>query len=198
MDIINSQIWNKMKTQADLKQLLKKGHISDEMELERAYILDRKLRLSLKENPLLAEDRKNLRRIIKEYEKINWGKTSVISDERIIESDSAESLAEQERLFLAKRKELIKRKISQLGLTQQDLGKLLGHSKSYISELMNGINPFGIKDLIIIHRLFHIELEHLIPTIISQKEKLKIEESIEKMKNPKLKLAKDDLLLKIA
>ena len=89
-----------MKTQIDLKQILKKGHISDEIGLERAMILDRKLRLLVKDNPELADERKHLRAFIKEYENKHWSKDSIISDEKIQESDFAELIAEQERRFL--------------------------------------------------------------------------------------------------
>lgn len=183
-----------MKTQSYLK-ILQKGSISNELELEKALIIERKLRLLVKENPELAESRNKLREIIKEYEKSNWSADSIISDKKIQESDAAELIAEQERKFLANRKEIIKVKLTELGINQQDLGLILGHSKSYISELINGINPFNLKDLIIIHKLFNIKLELLIPTTIPQKESEKIKSSILKINKPKLKLGKDDLVL---
>jgi transcriptional regulator with XRE-family HTH domain len=185
-----------MKTQIDLKQLLKKGHISDEIGLERAMILDRKLRLLVKENPELVIERNQLRAIIKDYENKNWSNDSLISEEKIQESDFAERIAEQEWQFLEHRKKVIKDKITEQGINQQDLGILLGHSKSYISELMNGISPFNNRDLIIIHHLFRIKLEDLIPTIIPQKDRNKIKASLLKINKPSLKLAKEDLLLK--
>lgn len=183
-----------MKTQLDLKDILKRGKISDELDLERALILDRKLRLMVKEHPELADERKQLRQIIKNYENSNWSNSSEITDQQIKESEIAEFIVEQERIFLEKRKELIKERIAKYNLSQQDLGKILGHSKSYMSELMNGVNPFSIRDLIIIHRLFHIKLEFLIPTIISQKDRDKLKESISKLNKPKLKLEKEDLI----
>ena len=73
------------------------------------------------------------------------------------------------------------------------MGIILGHSKSYMSELMNGISPFNNRDLIIIHRLFHIKLENLILTIIPQKDRSKIKASILKINKPSLKLTKVDL-----
>lgn len=182
-----------MKTQIDLKGILKKGEILNEIDLERAMLLDRKLRLLVKENPALLQERKQLRAIIKEYENRHWSKDAVISDEKLQESDIAEVIVEQERRFLENRKNLIKGKISELGINQQELGILLGHSKSYISELMNGISPSSNRDLIIIHRLFKIKLEYLIPTIISQKDRSKIKMSILKINKPNLKLAKIDL-----
>jgi len=183
-----------MKTQSYLK-ILQKGSISSELELEKALIIERKLRLLAKENPELAESRSQLRAIIKEYEQSNWGADSVISNKKVQESDIAELIAEQERAFLANRKKIIKAKLTQQGINQQDLGIILGHSKSYISELMNGINPFTLKDLIIIHKLFNIKLEDLIPTTIPQKETEKIKSSILKINKPKLKLGKQDLFL---
>jgi len=183
-----------MKTQSYLKTL-QKGSISNELELEQALIIERKLRLLAKENPELAEIRTQFRAIIREYEKSNWSADSIVSDKKIQESDTAELIAEQERKFLAKRKEIIKAKLTELGINQQDLGLILGHSKSYISELINGINPFNLKDLIVIHKLFNIKLEDLIPTIIPQKETEKIKSSILKINKPKLKLGKEDLVL---
>jgi transcriptional regulator with XRE-family HTH domain len=183
-----------MKTQSLLK-ILQKGSISNELELEQALIIERKLRLLAKENPELAESRTQLRAIIKEYEKANWSSDSIISNKKIKESDATELIAEEEREFLANRKEIIKAKLTELGINQQDLGLILGHSKSYISELINGINPFTLKDLIIIHKLFGIKLEDLIPTIIPQKESEKIKSSILKINKPKLKLGKEDLVL---
>jgi transcriptional regulator with XRE-family HTH domain len=183
-----------MKTQSYLK-ILQKGSISSELELEKALIIERKLRLMIKDNPELSESRNQLRSIIKDYESLNWSKNAIISDEKIEESDVAEFIAEKERIFLAARKEIIKSKLSELGINQQDLGIILGHSKSYISELINGINPFHLKDLIIIHNLFNIKLEFLIPTTIPQKESRRIKSSILKINKPKLKLAKEALML---
>lgn len=181
-----------MKTDS-YKKIIQKGFISDELELEKALIIERKLRLLSAENAEFKEARAELRQIIKDYEKKHWNTDSEISDEKIKESDNAEFIAEQERKFLLKRKEIIKEKLVDFGLTQQDLGALLGHNKTYMSELMNGINPFSLKDLIIIHRLFKIKLENLIPTTIPQKERGRIKLSIQKINKPKLKLNKKDI-----
>ncbi len=180
-----------MKTQIDLRNILKSGKLVNELELERALILDRKLCLLIEQHPGLAEDRKRLRLIIKSYEKTHWSKSSTVTENQVKESNDAEFIAEQERKFLEARKEIIQKSLLKYHLTQQDLGKLLGHGKSYISELMNGISPFSNRDLVILHRLFHIKLEYLIPTIISQKDKEKINENINKLNNPKLKLERE-------
>ncbi|MEO7176322.1 MAG: transcriptional regulator [Saprospiraceae bacterium] len=156
--------------------------------------MDRKLRLLLEDNPEMIESRSRLRAIIKAYEKLHWSKESDVDEIRIKENDIAESIAEQERIFLEARKNIIKQNLSQFKMTQQDLGLLLGHGKTYMSELMNGISPFGMRDLIVVHRLFQIELENLIPTIISQKDRIRIKASIDRLNNPMIKLEKEDLL----
>ena len=176
-------------------KMIQKGTISSELELEQALIMERKLRLLAKQNPELAEIRKQLRAIIKTYENLIWNKDAIVSDEKMTESDLAESNAENERLFFAKRKKIIKAKLKDHDLTQQDLGTILGHRKSYISELMNGINPFTLKDLIVIHKLFNIKLENLIPTTIPEKERLRIKTSVSKINKPNLKIKNDELHL---
>lgn len=175
-------------------KLIQKGSISNELELEQASIMERKLRLMSKKKPELSESRNKLRTLIKAYENLVWNKNANISEEKIEESDLAENSAEKERLFLLKRKKAIKSKLKEYCLNQQDLGLILGHSKSYISELINGINPFTLKDLIIIHKLFNIKLENLIPTTIPEKESTRIKQSVLKMNKPNLKIKKDELL----
>ena len=183
-----------MKEQVDLKGILKAGKLTNELDLERALILDRKLRLLVKDDPELFNSRKRLRSIIKQYEKANWSKESVIDELKIKESDIGEFIAEQERIFLDNRRNTIKEKLDKLKITQQELGKILGHGKTYMSELMNGVSPFGMRDLIILHRLFGIKLENLIPTIISQKDRVKIMTSLTELNKPELKLEKEILV----
>ncbi|OUL63300.1 hypothetical protein [Flavobacterium sp. AJR] len=86
-----------MKTETYTK-IIQKGSISDELEFEKALILERKLRLLSAEKPEYKEIRTKLRQIIKEYEKNNWSSESEINDERIKESDYAEFIAEQEMI----------------------------------------------------------------------------------------------------
>jgi len=183
-----------MKEQADLKSILKAGKLTNELDLERASILDNKLRLLVKENPELLESRKRLRSIIKQYEKTNWSKESEIDELKIKESDIAEFIADQERIFLEKRKNAIREKLDKLKITQQELGKILGHGKTYMSELMNGVSPFSMRDLIILHRLFRIKLENLIPTIISERDRVRIKTSLTELNKPGIKLGKEDLV----
>lgn len=185
-----------MKTQFDIEEILELGEIQNELDFERALIADRKLRVLSKENPKYKTLRRKLRDLIEDYESKNWSSASRITDKKLKESDLAEAIAEKERQFIENRKELIKSKLKRLNLTQQDFGKILGHkSKSYMSELMNGINPFSLRDLIIINRLLKIDLTDLVPTFLPQTDRIKIKSSIEKLENPKLKLSQDDFAL---
>lgn len=185
-----------MKTQFDISELIENGKILNELDFERAMIADRKLRVLSKENPKFKSVRKKLRDLIEQYENQNWSADSNISDKKLRESDVAELIAEKERLFIQRRKELIRKKLKNLNLTQQDFGKVLGHkSKSYMSELINGVSPFSLKDLIVINRILKIDLTDLVPTFLPQSDRVKIRTTIKKLDNPKLKLSKDDLVI---
>jgi transcriptional regulator with XRE-family HTH domain len=185
-----------MKTQFDITQLIKTGKIQNDLDFERALIADRKLRVLSKENLKFKSVRKKLRDLIEQYENENWSAESKISDKKLRESDVAELIAEKERLFIQRRKEIIRKKLKNLNLTQQDFGKVLGHqSKSYMSELINGVSPFSLKDLIVINRILKINLTDLVPTFLPQSDRVKIRTTIKKLDNPKLKLSKDDLAI---
>jgi len=185
-----------MKAQFDIQDILKEGQINNELDLERALIADRKLRVLAKEQPEFKEERQQLRTIIQAYENAHWNKDILISDQQLKESDLAEYIAEQERLFVAQRKKMIKTKLKNIGLTQQQLGEILGHtSKSYMSELINGVSPFSLKDLIVINRLFDIDLTDLVPTFLAHEDRLKIKETLQKLSISNLKLKADDFEL---
>lgn len=182
-----------MKAQFDIERLINRGEIKSELDFERALIAERKLRVLSKENPDLVPLREKLRELLEDYENKNWSLVSKADHEKLTQSDTAEIIAEQERLFLNKRKEIIKSKLKALELSQQDLGAILGHnSKSYISELINGIKPFSMKDLIVINRLLKIEFTDLIPAFLTFEDQLKIKTSIEKLANPRIKLSLED------
>ncbi|WP_373495530.1 helix-turn-helix domain-containing protein [Aquiflexum sp.] len=182
-----------MKTQLDISKLLDTEKIQNELDFERALIAERKLRILSKEDPKYKFIRKKLRDLIEDYENKNWSKSSRITSKKIQESDLAEFIAEKERQFIQRRKELIRKKLKNLNLTQENLATILGHnSKSYMSELMNGISPFTLKDLIVINRVFKIELTDLVPTFLNQTERENIIKSFQKLDNPKLKLKKED------
>ena len=61
-----------MNNQSNIKKLLEKGVIKNELEFERALVFDRKLRLMSKEDPELVPFREKLRTLIKAYESKNW------------------------------------------------------------------------------------------------------------------------------
>lgn len=176
-------------------KIIQKGFISSELELEKVAAFETKLRLMARENPDYTIIRNQLRELIKEYEKLNWSTRSDITERQIAESDLAEVIVQREQFFLNERQNIIKKKLKALEMNQQDLGIILGHSKSYMSELINGVNPFSLKDLVVIHNLLDIKLEYLIPTTIPQKESSRIKSSFLKLNRPKLKLEKSKLEL---
>jgi plasmid maintenance system antidote protein VapI len=180
----------KMKEVFKIEDVLNIEELQSEYDLQKASQLDRKLRLEIKNNPRLKQIRKKLRDLIHNYEKKYWSDFENISEEQVDESDNAENAILLEEEFIQKRKRIIKDKLKDFDLNQQELGVLLGHSKSYISELMNGISQFTIKDLVIIHKMFDIDLNNLVPTIIKSETKEKINQTINKMNNPKLDLLK--------
>jgi len=185
-----------MDTQFNINQLIKAGKIRNELELERASLAERKLRIMSDKIPEAKKKRKILRELIYAYEAQNWNDGERISNTQIEESDEAELIVLKESEFLETRKKLIKTKLKRLGLNQQEFGKILGHgSKSYMSELMNGVVPFALKDLIVISKLLKINLSKLILTQIPEEEKEKILETIKKLNKPKLKLDKKEFAL---
>jgi plasmid maintenance system antidote protein VapI len=177
----------------DIKYIEKIENLENEYDLQKASILERKLRLMLKENPDLKPLREKLRDLIKKYEDKEWSDLENISDYKFDESDLAEKLIYSEEQFLKKRRNTIRKKLKEYDMTQQDLGIILEHPKSYMSELMNGVSQFTLKDLVIIHRLFDINLNILIPTYLQSETKDKLRESIRKLNKPGLTLRKKEL-----
>ena len=111
------------------------------------------------------------------------------------EAETAEQIVEIERRFIAQRKEVIRKKLKTFDMNQTDLAILLGHKKSYMSELINGVSQFSMKDLVIIHRVLRIDLAKLIPTYLQNETRERIKQSIEQLNKPKLKLTKKDLIM---
>lgn len=182
-----------MKAQFDIEKVLETGKLINELEYERALIADRKLRVLSKENPKLKTVRKKLRDVIEQYENKYWSKESNVDSNNILESDLAELIAEKERQFIQRRKVLIKEQLKKLGLNQQQLMILLGHkSKTYMSELINGVSPFTLNDLVVINRLLKVDLADLVPTTISQMQRAHIKKSLQMIGANKIKLSADD------
>ena len=183
-------------TLEEIRVILERGAVNNELELQRAMIADRKLRLLAEEDPALKKIRKDLRALMRDFEKVHWSDIDEISDQQMEESDAAEKIAEAEMRFVQQRKELILSKLAALNLKQQDLCNLLDHNKSYISELLNGLRSFSSGDLVIIHRLLKINLEDLVPTIISLETQKRLEQSLASMSSKHIKLNKKTLELR--
>ena len=179
----------------DVRFLIKKGELQNEFDHERALQADRRLRILVKEDPSFKELRKELQELIVRYEKKYWSDESKVTEQQLHKSDLAEKIAEKERRFIHDRREIILSRLNKLDLKQKDLGVLLDHNKSYISELLNGIRSFSLTDLVVIHRLLKIELKDLFPTTIPFETQKKLRESIAKMSPNKVKLKEKDLEL---
>jgi predicted XRE-type DNA-binding protein len=178
----------------DINRVIKKGKIDNELDYQRALISNRKLRVQSQDNPDLQVLRDKLLIILKQYQDENWKDYESISDEKVKESDLAEYIAEKEREFTKRRKQIIKKRLKDLNLNQQQLGSILGHRKPYTSELINGVRPFSMKDIVILNRILNIDLNELVPTILSTKVRNEIAYTIKKLNNPHLKkLSKEDL-----
>lgn len=183
-----------MKDILNIKEVEKIERLENEYDLEKASLLERKLRLLTDENPDLKPMRKKLRDLIKEYEDRKWSDLSKITESQVIESDKAEEIINYEQKFINKRKEAIRKKLNEYDMTQQDLGLILGHPKSYMSELINGVSQFTLKDLVIINRILGINLNILVPTFLQSETRDKVRESINKLNKPKLGLRKAELV----
>jgi len=176
----------------DIKNIQK---LDNEYDFQKALLLDRKLRLMVEEDSSLIPVQTKLFDLIQAYEAENWANSELITDEQIEETENAELLVEIERKFILQRRESIRRRLKNYDMTQQDLGVLLGHNKSYISELINGVSQLSLKDLVIIHRILKIELSKLIPTYLQNETREKVNKSILQLNKPKLKLRKKDLIM---
>ncbi len=190
--------YKEMNQEFDLNELLQKGKITSELELQRATMAQRKLRLYSNEIENSESKRQRLVDMIEQYESKYWSDHNKVTDQQVIESDEAEESVLKEINFIDSRKKLIRSRLKKLGINQQEFGIILGHtSKSYMSELMNGVVPFTLKDLIVISKLLKIKLDKLIPIEINTYEKIKIEKSIEKLNHPQLKFDREKFSISV-
>lgn len=188
-------VYRSMKTEFDIEAILKKGRLSNELDYERALVAERKLRLLAKEDAQFTTMRQQLRELLEHYERSEWSDPSTVDDRQFIQSEKAEFIAEQERQFMETRKRTIRNRLKQLELTQENLASILGHkSKTHMSELMNGMKPFTLKDLIIMHRLLKIEMSVLVPVFLSDADQKRVKSAVDQLDKPKIKLAAEDLL----
>ena len=155
----------------NLEKLLEKGAIYNELEYERALEASKSLRLMSRDNSKYVLMRKKLINIIESYEKREWSNAESVGDLKIKESDEAEAFILRERIFIENRRKKIKQRLREMKMSQGDLTTILGHkSKTYISELMNGISPFTLRDLVILHHFLSIEMKELVPTFLNKYE----------------------------
>ncbi len=180
-----------------IKNIEKINSLTSELEYEKALSLFLKLRVLVKEDKSYEPIRTHLRGLIKEYELCKWSDEDKITDNQIKASDLAEALVQAENEFNQKRKQLIKTRLKDVGLNQNDLAKILGHRKGYLSELINGLRPFSKEDLVVINRLFKIKFEDLIPAFIQQERALHIKKTLESLSNTKIKLTRKDFDLQM-
>ena len=185
-----------MQTHFDIEKIIEKGSISNELDYERALIADRKLRLLASDSLHFKNLRLKLRNLLEKYESTNWIDVDKVDELQIKESDESEIVAESESRFIENRKQSIRKRLKELDLTQENLATLLGHkSKTHMSELLNGIKPFTLKDLIIINRILKIDMSILVPVFLSKKDQSQIKEAVYSLNNPKIRLAIEDLVL---
>jgi transcriptional regulator with XRE-family HTH domain len=188
-------VYHIMKTEFDIEAILKKGRLSNELDYERALVAERKLRLLAKGDAQFTTLRHQLRELLEAYELEEWSDPSSIDDRQLIQSEKAEFIAEQERQFMETRKRTIRNRLKQLELTQENMASILGHkSKTHMSELMNGIKPFTLKDLIIMHRILKIEMSVLVPVFLSDADQKRVKLAVDQIDKPKVKLAAEDFL----
>lgn len=172
----------------EIDNILKVDELNTELEFEQATAIHGKIRWMVKEDSSLEPIRKHLLELIEKYEKKNWSDEDKITDEQIRESDLSEKIVEAENLFIQNRKELIREKLKENGITQKDLGKILGHRPNYMSELMNGVRPFSKDDIIVIHRLFDIAFKDLIPPFLNKEATNHIKATLDELGNKKIRL----------
>jgi antitoxin component HigA of HigAB toxin-antitoxin module len=178
-----------MKTHFDIEKIVEKGTIANALDYERAMIADRKLRLLSKESTYFKQLRSKLRALIETYEKAEWNDLEQLTDEKISASDKYQRIAEIERVFIENRKQAIRTKLKEFDLSQENLAVILGHkSKTHMSELINGIKPFTLKDLIVINRIFHIDMKVLVPNFLSMEDQEKVKVAVQSLNKAFLKI----------
>lgn len=177
----------------EIDNILQIDELNNELEFEQATSIQGKLRWMVKEDSSLELIRQHLIVLIEKYELKHWENESEISEEQIKESDNAEKIINAENIFIQKRKELIKSKLKENEISQKDLAKILGHRPNYMSELMNGVRPFSRDNIVVVHRLFGIEFNDLIPPFLKKEVTNHIKMTLGEMKNKSVRLKINDL-----
>ncbi|WP_423737076.1 helix-turn-helix domain-containing protein [Chitinophaga caseinilytica] len=180
----------------DIEKLIASGVIKNELEYQRAMVANRKLRLLAESSAHFKNLRSKLLELLEKYEKIVWSDADTVSVAQVDQSDLAAAIAEKERIFFEKRKKTIQRKLKEFNLTQEELGLILGHkSKTHMSELINGVKPFTLTDIVVISKIFKLEIDLLIPKYLTYDKIDRINTAIDVINKPKLNTAKRELAL---
>src|SRR6056297_1695701 len=103
-----------------IQNIQKINSLISELEYEKASSLYLQLRVLVKDDKSYEPIRTHLRGLIKDYEEKKWTDDNSVTDDQIKESDLAEVLIQAENEFHYKRKELIKTKLKEAGLNQND------------------------------------------------------------------------------
>jgi plasmid maintenance system antidote protein VapI len=172
----------------EINNILKLDKLNNELEYEKAISIYGRLRWMVKDNRSLLPVKQHLKTIIKQYEENHWKDDKKLTEEQIRENDIAEKIVSSESEFIQKRKELIREKLKENGITQQDLAKILGHRPNYMSELINGVRPFSRDDIIVLHRLFDLDLKYLVPPFLKTEVTNHIKQTLNELKNKKTKI----------
>ncbi len=176
----------------NINNILSIKELKAELEFEEASSLQGRLRWMSKENHSLKIIHQHLISLIEDYENKYWSKEDEINDEQIKESENAVAIVNAESFFIQKRKNLIKNKLKENKLSQKDLAKILRHRPNYMSELINGVRPFSRDDIIIIHRLFELDLKDLIPPFLKNEVAKHINATLKTIKGNKARLKRSD------
>ena len=179
----------------EIDNILRLSELNSELEFERATAIYGKLRWMVDGDSSLDPIRQHLKSLIKQYEKTHWGDETIISNEQITESDIAEKIVNSENEFIQNRKILIRGKLTEMGISQQDLAAILGHRPNYMSELINGVRPFSRDDIVILYRLFGIEFKDLIPPFLKEEVTNHINLTLGGLENKKMRLKIRDLAI---
>ena len=170
----------------DARQIIRRGALKSELDLERAQVVRDRLRLLAKEHPTLLVLLKKIQDLTFVYESIHWRNDANVTDERVLENDQAEIQVAQEIEFHKRRTKLILSRLNVLGLQPKDLAILLKHNKSYVAELLAGTRAFSLNHLILLHVMLRIPLKDLIPVHVPEEVQRRLKAVLPKVANGNL------------
>lgn len=176
-----------------LNNILNINELNSELEYERATSIYLKLRKMDNKDEYYSNIRKHIKELLKNYENEHWSDEDTITDAQVKESDIAELLVQAENTFYYNRKKLIKQELKKAKINQNELAIILGHSKGYMSELINGLRPLSKEDIVIINRLFKIKLEDLTPPFLKEEKAIHIRKTLKSLPQSNIKLSIKDI-----